>query len=145
MRKLIIAALLLSCWLTAQQVNPPSGGGGAASSHHGLAATFSGNSVSAGATVYLTVPFACTINGWNITADQGTATIKLWKAATGTAVPTVSNSISTSGFSLASGTAVHSTNVSDLTTTTVSANDIIGFNLFAVSGSTYVNFVAQCD
>lgn len=110
--------------------------------------TFDGNgsALSSGVTKYLTVPFACTISAWNFAVDTGTATIKLWKVATtGTAIPTVSNSISTSGVSIATGTAVHSTTVSDFTTTAISANDIIGFNLFAVSSATFVNFILECD
>ncbi|HEY4340281.1 MAG TPA: hypothetical protein VGM97_10085 [Steroidobacteraceae bacterium] len=109
--------------------------------------TFDGNgsTLSSGVTKYLTVPFACTISAWNFAVDTGTATVKLWKVATGTAIPTVANSINTSGVSIASGTAIHSTTVTDFTSTAVSANDIIGFNLFAVSSATYVNFMLECD
>ena len=109
--------------------------------------TFDGNgtALTSGVTKYLTVPFACTITAWNVAVDTGTATLKVWKVATGAAIPTVANSISTSGVSIASGTAVHSTTVTDFTTTAVSANDVFGFNLFAVSGATFVNFILECD
>lgn len=104
-----------------------------------------GSALSSGVTRYLTVPFGCTISAWNIAVDTGTATIKTWKIATGTAIPTVSNSISTSGVAISSGTAIHSTTVSDFTSVTVNANDILGFNLFAVSGTTQLNFILECD
>ena len=110
--------------------------------------TFDGNgsALTAGTTKYLTVPFACTISAWNFAVDAGTATIKIWKKATGTAIPTVTDSISQStGISIASGTALHSTTLSDFTTTAVAANDIIAFNLFAASGVSYLNFILECD
>lgn len=103
-----------------------------------------GSALTAGKTVYTTMPAGGTLQAWNIVADTGTATIKLWRKATGTAIPTVSDSISTSGVSLTSGTAIHSTTLTDFTSTTFAANDIIGVNLTAVSSATYVNVVFQC-
>ena len=103
-----------------------------------------GAALTAGATKYLTVPFACTIGAWNIVVDTGTASVKTWKAATGTAIPTAANSISTSGVSISSGTAIHSTVLADFTSTAVAANDVIGFNLSAVAGAPYVNFILEC-
>lgn len=97
-----------------------------------------GPPLSTGVLGYFTVPFACTIQGWSIQVDTGTATVKWWKVASGTAVPTSSNSISVSGVSLSTGTVVQSTNVTDFTTTTVSAGDIISADLSAVSGAGYV-------
>jgi hypothetical protein len=103
-----------------------------------------GSALTSGVTKYLTVPFACTIAAWNIAVDTGTATIKTWKIVTGTAIPTVANTLSTAGVAISSGTAVHSTTLSDFSSTTVTANDIFGFNLFAVSGATQVNFILEC-
>lgn len=92
----------------------------------------------------LTVPFACTIVGWNIalgSGDSGTVTVKVWKVAAGTAIPTSANSINTSGVSLSTGTAVQSTTVTDFTTTTISANDLIIIAVTAISGTVAcVNF-----
>jgi hypothetical protein len=96
-------------------------------------------------TDYLTVPFGCTIQAYNLVIDSGTITVKFWKIATGTAIPTSSNSINTSGVGIASGTAIHSTTLSDFTTTTVTANDIMAMNITAASGPTYVNGVLQCQ
>jgi hypothetical protein len=86
-----------------------------------------------------TLPFAGTIAAWNITLDAGTATVKVWKIATGTAIPTVANVINTSGIAISSGTAVHSTTLTDFTTTTVTANDIVIINITAVSSATKLN------
>lgn len=92
-----------------------------------------------------TIPFACTISAWNIMADTGTATVKVWKVATGTAIPTVSNSINTSGVSLSSGTAVRSTTLTDFTSTAVSANDIFRIDLTTVATATMVTVNVECD
>lgn len=89
---------------------------------------------------YIVFPVAGTITGWNIVADTGTATVSCWKIATGTAAPTISNVINTSGVALSTGTAIHSSTTSDFTTTTVAANDIFAFNLTAVSGATKLLF-----
>ena len=88
---------------------------------------------------FFTAPWNGTITGYYITADQGTLTFKTWKVATGTAVPTVSNSISTSGVSLSTGTAIKSSTTSDFTTTTITAGDIIAFQITAVSAATYAS------
>jgi len=94
---------------------------------------------------YVTVPFACTIAGYNLLVDAGTVTVKFWKIATGTAIPTSSNSISTSGVSISSGTAIHSTTTSDFTSTTVTANDIMAMKVTAVATAAYVQGVLQCN
>lgn len=96
-------------------------------------------------TSYVTVPFACTIAGYNLLVDAGTVTVKFWKIATGTAIPTVSNVINTSGVGIASGTAIHSATTSDFTTTTVTANDIVAMNITAVATAKYVQGVLQCN
>jgi len=96
-------------------------------------------------TSYLTVPFACTINAYNLAIDAGTITVKWWKVATGTAIPTSGNSINTSGVGISSGTAIHSTTLSDFTTTTVSANDIMAMNVTVVATAKAVNGVLSCQ
>ena len=106
-----------------------------------------GTSFGPGATVatgkmygYFTAPYAGTITGWSISADAGTCTIKTWKVANGSAVPTVSNNISTSGVALSSGTHVRSSDVSDFTSVAITAGDIIAFNISAVSGVSELTF-----
>jgi hypothetical protein len=89
---------------------------------------------------FVVVPFGATITGWSITADAGTATVKCWKIATGTAKPTIADVINTSGVSLGSGTHVRSSTVSDFTTTTIAAGDILAFDLTAVATATELTF-----
>ena len=115
---------------------------------HVLTAGFDGAGVPLlpGKVAYMTMPYACTLAAWNITVDTGTATVDVWKRASGTAIPTVANSI-TNGAppTIAANTAVHSTAVGTWTTQAVTANDIFGFNLSAVSSATLVNLSLQCN
>lgn len=96
-------------------------------------------------TDYITVPFACTITAYNLAIDAGTITVKFWRKATGTAIPTSSDSISTSGVGISSGTAIHSATVSDFTSTAIAANDILAMNVTAVATAKYVTGTLQCD
>lgn len=92
---------------------------------------------------FATCAQAGTISAWTIAVDTGTCTVKCWKVATGTAVPTISNVINTSGVAISSGTYVRSTTTSDFTTTAVAANDIFAFDITAVSGATVISFALQ--
>jgi hypothetical protein len=105
-----------------------------------------GTALTAGKTTYVTVPFGCTIAAFNILVDTGTASFDVWKIGTGTAIPTVANTILTGGFlSISTGTALHSTTLTRFTTTAVSANDILGINLQAVASATFAQLVVQCN
>jgi hypothetical protein len=98
-----------------------------------------------GSVAYLTVPYACTISAWNMTLDSGTATIDVWKIATGTAIPTVTNTITASALpAISTGTAKHSTTLTGWTTS-VTANDIFGFQLNTVATAKYVEIDLQCN
>lgn len=92
-----------------------------------------------------TVPFGCTIVAYDLSIDAGTITVKFWKIASGTAIPTVSNSISTSGVGISSGTHVHSTTLTDFTTLSVTQYDIMIMDITAVTSATFVNGVLQCN
>jgi hypothetical protein len=105
-----------------------------------------GSALSTGLIGYITVPFACTITGWSIQADAGTDTVKFLKVAAGTAIPTLgSNSISTSGVSLSTGTVIQSSTVTDFTTTAVAPNDVVGVDLITTSGTGYINAQLVCQ
>jgi hypothetical protein len=87
---------------------------------------------------YITCPFAGTITGWNITVDTGTCTIDVWKIATGTAIPTVANTITAAALpAISTGTAIHSTILTGWTTA-IAIDDIFGFNITAVTGATLI-------
>ncbi len=122
-------------------------GGGGVPKGFGANFTNGGNALSSGAVTYFTLPYGCTIAAWNITISPAdTATFDIWKIATGTAIPTVTNSIVASAApAIASGTALHSTTLTSWTTT-VTANDIFGIKLQAVGGTaTQVTLNVECN
>lgn len=151
---LIMALLGLACGAPAQ--TPPgaytspalggssSGGGGIHSISFSIG-TPGGSAISTGPIAYITVPFACTIQSWSIQVDAGTATVQFWKIAAGTAIPTVANTISTSGVSIATGTVIQSTTLTDFTTTAIAKNDILAVNVGTVSGVGYINVQLNCQ
>jgi len=101
--------------------------------------SFDGNGAAlvTGNSLPVVVPFACTISAYSISvAVADTGTFKLWRVATGTAIPTSGNSISTSGVAISTGTHVRSTTVSDFTSTAIAADDILIGQLSAVGGTT---------
>lgn len=84
-----------------------------------------------------TTKYPGTITGFIISADQGTCTLKVWKKADSTTIPTIANVINTNGVSLSSGThtpLASQSDVSDFTTTTVSVGDQFMAQVTAVSG-----------
>jgi hypothetical protein len=112
----------------------------------GFGATFDGGgSALAAGTAYVTVPYACTISAVNLLIDQGSATFTVWKVATGTALPAVGNTISTSGLTITGQTASHSATVTDFTSTTVTANDIAAIHIVPSGGATWAQDVIECD
>jgi hypothetical protein len=115
----------------------------------GFGATFGkcgGTGPAASDVVYIPdLPYSCTISGWSIAADAGTATFKVWRATNGTAIPTGAGSINTSGVSLSAGTRVRSSTVTDFTDTTLDQHDVLAITLTAVSGATCVSTFVQCD
>lgn len=87
--------------------------------------------------------FAGTITAYSISVDAGTCTMKTWKKATGTAIPTVADVISTSGVAISTGTHVRSATVSDFTSTTVTANDIFIATCTAVATAKYIVYTLE--
>lgn len=102
-----------------------------------------GSAVTSGSTVYIPCTFGASIIAYTIMVDTGTCTVKTWKVATGTAIPTVTDSISTSGVAISTGTAIRSTTLTDFTTTTITANDMLAFNISAISGATKIIFTLE--
>ena len=104
-----------------------------------------GSALATGVLGYVVVESACTIVAWDIVTDAGTATVDVWKVATGTAKPTVTNTITASAKpAIATGTAIHSTTLTAWTTS-IAANDILGFNLDSVATAKYITVDVQCD
>jgi hypothetical protein len=90
-----------------------------------------------------TCPYSGTITGYSISTNTGTCTLKTWKKANGTAIPTIADVISTSGVSLSTGTHIRSATVTDFTTTTVTAGDMFMAQVTATSGPTDITFQVE--
>lgn len=104
-----------------------------------------GLALTSGSVVYFTIPYACTISAFNITVDAGTVTFDVWKIATGTAIPTVANTITASALpALSTGTALHSTTLTAWTTA-VTAGDIFGIQLKTVATAKYAQINLECQ
>lgn len=122
-----------------------SGGGGSVTRVVGYTFDGGGSGLATQTSVPFVIPFGCALQSWNISVDAGTATVKVWKKANGTAIPTGADSINTSGVAISSGTSVHSTTLTDFTTTTFTANDIFIIDLSAVATATKVGFTMGCQ
>jgi len=69
----------------------------------------------------------------------------VWKTGAGTAIPTVTNTITGSALpAISIGTAIHSTALTGWTTS-VNANDIFGFQVKTVAGATAASLILECD
>lgn len=105
-----------------------------------------GSFVSAGNTIYRQFPTACTISGWSIlaTGSSPTCTIDIWKISSGTALPTVSNTIMGTKPALATGNALRSSTLTGWTTS-ISAGDILAFNIDAAGNATQIIFTLEVN
>ena len=133
------------------EFQPPNGGGGNPAYIYAFAGTFEASPVGTTLTprnmqVPIVVPVACTITAYAISVNPAdTATFRVWKKATGTAIPTVSDNINTSGVSISSGTHVRSTILADFTTTSVAAYDMMIVQLSAAGGTaTAASLSVEC-
>jgi hypothetical protein len=105
---------------------------------------FNGNVLATGVLGEMQVPFACTITGVTLLADQsGSCVVDIWKAAYASYPPTVANTIVASAPPTIS--AAQKATDSTLTgwTTAIAAGDTLRFNLNSVSSLTRVTVILQ--
>ena len=122
-----------------------------------IAASFSGagSALTSGTTpgvslVYLApLAYSSTATAWTITVDTGTAGFRVWRTASGTAVPTVGNTITGGGnLAISSNTVLRSTSFANFTGSvapTFAAGDNIAIQLNAASSATFATFSLQCQ
>jgi hypothetical protein len=92
---------------------------------------------------YTRVPFACTVTGWSVIGDTGTFTVDVLRIASGTVLPT--SSIAGSALpALATGNALKSTTLTGWNTA-IAQDDLIGFKVTAVSGTTTAQVLVECN
>lgn len=105
-----------------------------------------GSAITTGQKGYITVPFACTISEATVLLDQsGSIVIDVWKISYDNFPPVDADSITAS----APPTVSSATKSQDSTltgwTTSVSAGDIIGFNVDSITTATRATLTIQCD
>jgi len=111
--------------------------------------TTNASPISTGVVGYVTIPFACTITGWTLLgvattgSSTGSIVIDVWKDTYANYPPTVADTIAGSEKPTISA----ATKGQDLTlsswTTSVSAGDILGFNVDSCTTMAWVNLVIQ--
>lgn len=89
---------------------------------------------------FLSVPFGCTITGWRLMCSPAaTVTVDVWKIASGTALPTNANTITASAKPATSADDVARSTTLTGWTTSITALDILGFEIEANDAAKYVN------
>ncbi len=103
-----------------------------------------GSTITTGIKGDVRIPFACTITGWTLLADQsGAIVVDVWRDTLANFPPTDADSI-TNGSEpeiAASGTNAEDTNLGDWTDTTMDAGDILRFNVDSVTSHTRVSLI----
>jgi hypothetical protein len=101
-----------------------------------------GSAITTGVKGYVTIPYNCTITGWTLVADvSGSIVIDVWKDVYANYPPTVADTIAgTEKPTLSS--AIKNQDLSPSTwTTTVTAGDVIGFNVDSAVTITRVHLI----
>lgn len=117
--------------------SPGNGGGSGNTAPITIGWDGQGGFITTGLTRYFVAPYDATITGWSIVAEgtNPTCTIDVWKIASGTALPTVANTITASAIpALSTGNVVRSSTLTGWTTDII-AGDILAFNIDAVSNA----------
>ena len=126
------------------------GGGGTGSTTQPGAYVFQEGSadstalVAVGTKGYIRAPYAATITGYTILTDvSATVTLDVWKIASGTALPTNSNSITASAKpTLTADDVVHSTTLTGWTTS-ITAGDILAWEVEANNNAHLIVFLLE--
>lgn len=100
-----------------------------------------GSVITTGIKGYITIPYSGTITGWNILGDAtGSIVIDVWKTSFAGAPPTVADSITgTSKPTMSSVVKNEDNTISGWSNTSITAGDVVGFNVDSVSTLTRVN------
>ncbi|HWB99251.1 MAG TPA: hypothetical protein VG672_21225 [Bryobacteraceae bacterium] len=124
-------------------------GGSAPLSTFGIALDGGGGVIATGHKGYVTVPYACTIVGWSLQADQpGSISIEIDKKASGIPVVTTNSIVAAAPPALNNAQLrIANCNAADCTgwNKAVAANDVFGFQVSSVSLLTRATLVVNCQ
>jgi len=112
---------------------------GSISGSFGITIDGAGSAITTGNKGYATIPYDGTITGWTMIADQsGDCVIDVWKNSSGN-IPTIIDTITGTEKPTLSSQQINSDLTLTSWTTTVSAGDIVAFNVDSISTITRVN------
>lgn len=101
-----------------------------------------GSAITTGVKGDITIPFACAVDSWYITADQaGSIVIDVWKDTFSNFPPTIADSIAGSEKPTLAAASFNSDTSLTTFTRSLAANDVIRFNVDSVATITRVNLV----
>jgi len=110
----------------------------------GISIDGGGSAITTGIKGDIFIPFACAIDTWTVLLDQsGSIVLDLWKIPYASYPPTVANTITASEKPTVSGTLQATGNCAGWITT-VSAGDVIRFNVDSASTATRATLVVKC-
>jgi hypothetical protein len=105
-----------------------------------------GSAITTGQKGHLELPFACTITGWTLLADQsGSIVIDVWKDTYANFPPTVADTIAGSEKPTLSSAQKNQDLTLTTWTTSVAAGDILAFNVDSVSTVTRVTLSIRAE
>jgi hypothetical protein len=105
-----------------------------------------GSAITTGQKGHLEIPFACTITGWTILADQsGSIVVDVWKDTYANFPPTVADTIAGSEKPTLSSAQKNQDLTLTTWTTSVAAGDILAFNVDSVATVTRVTISIRAE
>lgn len=103
-----------------------------------------GSAITTGQKGYVSIPYACTINSATILLDQsGSIVIDVWKDAYANYPPTVADTITAAAKPTVSGAVKSQDTTLTGWTTSVSAGDVIGFNVDSITTATRATLILK--
>ena len=103
-----------------------------------------GSVIATGVMGYVTIPYNCTITGWDIFADQtGSCVIDLWKDVYSNFAPTIADTITGTEKPTLTSQQKNQDNSLSSWTTTVTAGDVIAFNVESAVTVTRINVIIK--
>lgn len=110
----------------------------------GITIDGNGSVITTGVKGYVTIPYNCTITGWDIFADQsGSCVIDLWKDTYANFAPSIADTITGSEKPTLSSQQKNRDTSLTTWTATITAGDIIAFNVDSATTVTRVNVIIK--
>ena len=105
-----------------------------------------GTTITTGEKGFIQIPFNCTIESWTLIADQsGSIVIDIWKDTYANAPPTAGDTITASAKPTLSSAQKNTNSTLTGWTTTITAGDVLGFNVDSATTVTRVTLILKLE